>query len=119
MLDELRGLAAAGVDGLLLSAEGMAAHEHLGLLRRLRQAHGSALGLVSVGGVCAVRAALQRLDAGADLVQIHGAVRQRHRRQWIDRAVAALCGPVEAPQSRSVSFSTPPRAQACSSSRSR
>ncbi len=109
VLDELRGLAAAGVDGLLLSAEGMAAHEHLALLRRLRQAHGSALGLVSVGGVCAVRAALQRLDAGADLVQIHGAVRQRHRRQWIDRAVAALCGPVEA-LSRAASASAPRRA---------
>ena len=66
------------------------------------------------GGVRRARGAAC-LDAGADLVQIHGAS-ARHRWWWIDRAVAALCP--EAPRSRSVSFSTPPRAQAWQPSRS-
>ncbi len=63
---------AAGADGLLVSAEGAAA----GACRRLaevREAVGPAIGLISVGGIDSVREARARLQAGANLIQLHRA----------------------------------------------
>lgn len=84
------GFAAAGADGLLLSAEGMDEAEHLAALRRLRAALGPVFCLISVGGIAGAGAAVRRLRAGATLVQAHGALRRSQRREFLRHAVAAL-----------------------------
>lgn len=81
-----RALVAHGADGLLLSAEGSPAAAHRALLRRVSQALGPAVGLISVGGVASPRELVQRLRAGADLVQVHTAARRTNRRAWLLRA---------------------------------
>lgn len=85
-----QAFAARGADGLLLSAEGVSATEHLETLRRAQRAAGGRLCLISVGGVRSAGDALQRLRAGAALVQVHAAARRTNRRPWMCNAVAAL-----------------------------
>lgn len=64
-----RGFVAAGAAGLLLSAEGAADPE--GALGELAAALGPAVCLISVGGIASARTALARLQAGAQLLQVH------------------------------------------------
>lgn len=66
---------AAGADGLLVSAEGVASgRDAEACLARLSAAFGPRLCLVSVGGIASVRDVDARLRAGATLVQVHRAL---------------------------------------------
>ena len=109
------GLAAAGVDGLLLSAEGMAAHEHLGCCAVCASPWVGA-GLVSVGGVCAIargaaapgRGRRSGVDPRRRAPAASPAVDRPRRRRW--------CRPVGSASVAQRQLQHPPRAQACSSS---
>lgn len=83
-------LAAHGADGLLLSAEGVNVGHHLDVLRRVSQAVGPRVCLISVGGAASQGDLLQRIRAGAALVQVHAAARRSKRRPWLRAAVAGL-----------------------------
>lgn len=85
-----QALAACGADGLLLSAEGIGAAEHRQTLRRVAQAVGRRLCLISVGGASSPAEVRRRLRAGAAFVQVHAAARRANRRPWLRDAVAAL-----------------------------
>lgn len=71
--DWARRLAAAGADGLLVSAEA-APQRACARLAALAAALGPRVCLISVGGIDSVRAAEARLAAGARLVQLHRAL---------------------------------------------
>lgn len=71
--DWARRLAAAGADGLLVSAEA-APQQACARLTALAAAVGPRVCLISVGGIDSVRAAEARLAAGARLVQLHRAL---------------------------------------------
>lgn len=66
-------LVEAGADGLLVSAEGAAAHA-CARLAELSAALGPRVCLISVGGIDSPRVARARLQAGARLVQMHRAL---------------------------------------------
>lgn len=101
----LANFAQTGVDGFLLSAEGMDIREHLACLHHLRTQFGQELSLISVGGMTTLRDVRQRLRAGASLVQMHSILRKSPRRAQILASLlrrSALCCKKNAPANRGV-----------------
>lgn len=83
---------ALGADGIMLASDAHPSLDPIDLLRRVAEAVGPDIGLISVGGAATPRDVLQRLQAGATLVQVHGALRRSNRRQWISKTVGAASG---------------------------
>ncbi|MFZ5512625.1 MAG: hypothetical protein ACOZCP_21500 [Pseudomonadota bacterium] len=79
---------ACGCDGLVaVTAAGPAPADPCASLRALSEAAGPDAAIISVGGIRTVRHALERLGAGARLVQLYGAIATRG--PGLARAIAA------------------------------
>ncbi|WP_231874464.1 dihydroorotate dehydrogenase [Azoarcus sp. KH32C] len=78
IVDVADAFVAAGVDGLLVSAEGLDARRNAcAILHMVSEAVGPGVCVISVGGIDSVAEVQARLAAGATLVQVHRALLAR------------------------------------------